>query len=221
MSQPGNLLEVCVSMSKQERILVTVFVALACPFTTLVLFWWGGAGLAMYGVLPFGERGIVACALVGLTLGLILDAVLLPRWVSGFYRLRLLWLLPLYALWSTIAAAFFMGMPFGNLALGTAVGVYLGRRAAHFGVPSRALPGIERRAASFTTYVLTAWSLPFALLALSEGAVVRTIHAVLGWTEASIKGVPGIALMCVICLVLAAVQFQLTARALRRSYSLS
>lgn len=116
-----------------ERALAGAGVAVAVPVSLSVAGWWVSASLALSGLLQIGDTHIAMSALAGLIGGVMLDIVFLGRWVRSFYAVPLVAMVPLYLFWTAIATAWFMGLPFGNLTLGTLAGAYMGRRALHAG----------------------------------------------------------------------------------------
>jgi hypothetical protein len=52
------------------------------------------------------------------------------KWALRFYDANIWLIIPLFLFWSLAAFAFFMGVPVGNLVLGTLAGAYIGARLA-------------------------------------------------------------------------------------------
>ncbi|MHC4406209.1 MAG: hypothetical protein ACYTG0_41775, partial [Planctomycetota bacterium] len=109
-------------MSRLEAIIVGLFVGTAFPLLTFVVFWWPAALLHMC-VPDFPLGMVIASALTGLSLGLLLDVLFLRRWVRSFYMANMWLMVVLYLGLSIISVAFFMGLPVGTLALGMTAGV--------------------------------------------------------------------------------------------------
>lgn len=206
-------------VSRLERWCIGSIVGVGCVLFTTVAAWWTIAALSMYTSLPLGEPEIAHGAMGGLVTGVLLDLLFLRRWVDGVYRAPWPVVAPLYLFASALACAFSMGMPFGNLALGTLAGVYSGRRAA----VSRASPEethrLRRATSAFTTLITSMWSVPFAILSLTEGMVQGIVNRLLGWSITTITGAPGVALMLAVCSGLAVMQFVLTGLAFRLAVS--
>ncbi len=116
-------------MDRRESLVLSIALGGVIPFLSLVLFWWIGAGLSISQVLPIEEGGVPVIALIGMAFGVALDALYLKRLVPRIYEINLKLITPIYLFASLIMIAFFMGLPLGNLALGTLAGVYVGRRA--------------------------------------------------------------------------------------------
>ena len=106
-----------------------ILIAILYPVLLFVFFWWGSASLAMSHIMPIPEIGIAIVAFVGLASGVFLDVLYLRKWAALFYDADLMLMMLLYICCTILAVAMFMGLPLGNLILGTAVGLYSGRRA--------------------------------------------------------------------------------------------
>ena len=115
-------------MSRAESTIVGLFTGIICPASLFVLSWWVVAALTIYGVFSIPESGIAASAFTGLGLGILLDILGLKNWITRFYGLDVKLTVLAYLFWSAVAVAFFMGLPFGNIALGTLAGLYVGRK---------------------------------------------------------------------------------------------
>lgn len=202
-----------------ERWSIGILVGLGCVLLTTVAAWWTVAALSMYTRLALGETEIARAALGGLAVGGLLDALFLRHWVDRFYRLTWVVLVLVYLPASAIACAFLMGMPFGNLALGTLAGAYVGRRAAVSGLSRGRADRLRRATSGFATLITSVWAVPFAMLSLGEGLMQGLLTRLLGWPLVTITGAPGVALMLAVCCVLAAVQFFLTGLAFRLTFS--
>jgi hypothetical protein len=205
-------------VSKLESILVGAAIGVLCPFLVFILFWWTTAVLAIYGILRVSERGIATAAFTGLALGLFLDAVWLKRWIARCYRASLRLLLALYLACSAVAVASFMGLPAGNLALGTLAGVYVGRRAHHAAFDRAAFARLIRRTGLFTAAVTGIEALAIGLLALREESVGHALQAGLGMNESAIVGLKGVGLVVTLSLALAIFQFWCTRAAARLAF---
>ena len=202
-------------VSLPERSLIAGSIGLGCLGLATVAAWWTTAALSLYTDLPLGDSEIARAAMVGFAVGLVLNLLFLRRWVDAAYRLPFTVLVPVYLAGSAIACAFFMGMPFGTLALGTLAGAYCGRRAALASAQAHELGRLRRATSTFTTCITTAWAVPFAVLSLREGLVQRILTTLLGWSLATATGGPGVALMLAVCGGLAMAQYLLTSLAYR------
>ncbi len=104
-----------------------------CPLTLFVLFWWIAGGIANYSRLPISDTAVAISAFAGLLLGIVLDVLCLRTWTAGFYDCGMAVLLALYLLMTAMSTALCMGLPCGNLVLGSGAGLYVGRRWRHAG----------------------------------------------------------------------------------------
>ena len=102
-------------MSKFESIIVGLFVGVACPLLTFVVFWWSAALLHRH-INDFSESIVIASALSGLTLGLLLDLLFLKRWVRMFYMANMWLMIVLYlASVKVVTTRTAQGAPGGSL----------------------------------------------------------------------------------------------------------
>jgi hypothetical protein len=182
--------------------------------------WWTSAALSIYQWLPISDSMIGIIALAGLALGLVLDVLFLARWTAAFYRADVRLLVLLYLFWSAIAVAFLMGLPLGNLGLGTLAGLYVGRRQRHQQAHGQALVKTVRNASLFTALVTAAEALPIGLLALREQFAVDTLRTLFGLDPGTVAGLLGVTLIILLCLLLMAVQFGCTQAAAIAAFGL-
>ena len=197
-------------MTKTESIAVGLAVGILCPLLLFVLFWWVTATLSMYHVLRIPESGIAAAAFTGLALGVTLDVLYLKRWILGFYSVDIRAMVLLYLCCSVMAVAFFMGLPVGNIVLGTLAGVYIGRRQYHAARSGESVSKTIRKASLFTALVTGAEALPIGLLALNEDWIVEWLQVSTGMDSWVAIGLLGIGLILLLCAVLMTVQFWCT-----------
>lgn len=197
-------------MTKAESVAVGLVVGTLCPLLLFVGFWWITATLSRYQLLLIPESGIAVAAFTGLALGVTLDVLYLRRWISRFYSADMKVMVVLYLCCSVIAVALFMGLPVGNIILGTLAGVYIGRRESHAGRSGESAAKAVRKASLFTAAVTGAEALPIGLLALNEDWVVAWLQAVTGMDPWEATGFLGIGLIVLLCVVLMAVQFWCT-----------
>ena len=179
------------------------------PLSFFVLCWWVAAALTICGLFSIPDSGIAAAALTGLGLGILLDILGLKNWIARFYTLDVRLTMLAYLFWSAASVAFFMGLPFGNIALGTLAGVYIGRKQYHARASRDLFARSARNTSTFTALVTGAEALPIGVLALGEQSVVATLRAI-GLDQSVTTGLIGVGLVGVGCLVLMAVQFWCT-----------
>jgi hypothetical protein len=199
-------------MSKLESTLVGLFVGIACPLLTFVVFWWSAALIHMR-TSSFPLRMVIAMALTGLSLGLLLDVLFLRKWVQRFYMANL-WLMSIiYLCLCIVAVAFFMGLPAGTIVLGIAAGVYMGRRENHVHIDGiNAIPTL-RKTALITASVTAMAALPIGILALNEQDILIVLENLSGLDQASIRGFAGFTLIGLLCVLLFLIQYWFSKKA--------
>ncbi len=186
-----------------------------CPLSLFVLWWWVAAALSIYGVFSIPDSGVAAAAFTGLGIGIVLDLLGLKNWITRFYSLDVKLTVLAYLFWSAMAVAFFMGLPFGNIALGTLAGLYVGRKQYHAGASGDLFTISVRNVSLFTALVTGAEALPIGILALGEPITVAGLQAIVGLDQFVTTG-----LMAVGCLVLMMVQFWCTRTAAALAFRL-
>lgn len=192
-------------VTRTESIAVGLAVGILCPLLLFVFFWWVAAALASYLSIP--EIGVAIAAFTGLAVGIGLDMVHLRKWIPRFYSVNVKLMVLLYLFCSAIAVASCMGLPFGNVALGTLAGGYVGRRAYHAVQSRESFSKTAHRAGLFTALVTGAWALSMGLLALDEQIVIDLLQAVMGLAPVIIVGPVGVGLISLLCVLLMAVQY--------------
>jgi len=207
-------------VNKTESIIVGSLVGLACPLSFLVLGWWITAALSMYDVILIGESGIAAAALTGFCMGILLDVFFLRMWIVNLYSISLKLMVPLYLFWSMAALALFMGLPFGNLVLGTLAGAYVGRKEYHAPASEEVFRKAARSVSILAGLVTSGEALPIGALGLKETMVVYNIRTVTGLEESVIAGPIGIGFLVIACMILFAVQFWCTRIAARFAFGI-
>ncbi len=193
-------------MSRAESILVGLFIGIMWPASLFVLWWWAAAALSIYHVLPIPESGVPTAAFTGLGIGIVLDIFCMKNWLTGFYSLDVKLTVLVYLFWSAIAVAFFMGLPFGNIALGTLAGLYIGRKQHHAGASGDLFARTARNVSIFTALVTGTEAFPIGVLALGEQSVVASLRAI-GLDQSATTGLRGVGLVSLACLALMAIQF--------------
>lgn len=182
-------------MSRLEYTIVGILLGGACVWLSFVVCWWTAAAVHLY-VGGVSINVVMAAALSGLLIGVVLDVLFLRRWIVGFYAARLWLLAILYAALGVLAVASFMGMPVGTFALGLLAGAYAGRRQIHR--PSDDSPDRRlRRVAFFAALITAGAALSIGLLALRERSGVEPFRRTLGISSWG-AGVAVIGLLCVI-----------------------
>lgn len=188
-------------MSKLESSIVGIFLGGACVWLSFVACWWTAAIVHMH-VEGVSVKMVMAAALTGLLLGIVLDVLFLRRWIRRFYAARL-WLLAIvYGALCVVAEASFMGLPVGTFALGLLAGAYAGRRQIYNPSDDTSEHGL-RRVVFFTALLTAVAALPIGLLALQEQSVAEWFPRILGISS---RG-GGVVVVCFLCLVLFGTQY--------------
>ncbi|MGD0651282.1 MAG: hypothetical protein ABSA97_09115 [Verrucomicrobiia bacterium] len=191
-------------MSRTESISIAVFVSIACPLSTFVLAWWGSTFVTM------SERIVTYSALTGLGLGLLLLGVWLRRWIHNFYTVRIILAVSAYLFWSVIALAFFMGLPIGNLALGSLAGLYIGRKAHHQGIATSLFERQAQWVGLFTAAVVGLISTAMGILAIQERETMQVILGLVGLSQLAATETGRVVLVAIAVPALIAIQYWLT-----------
>jgi hypothetical protein len=207
-------------INKTEAAGVRIFLGIACPLLTCVLFWWTAAVASLY-VLHVPERLIATAALAGLAIGALLDIVFLKRWARRFYSANVWFLVALYVALSAVAVAFCMGLPLGTFALGIGAGLYAGRRARHLGLDEARGRTLVRKGALLAASVTTAAALPMGILALREDSVIGLLGAVTHLDDPTFRGVSGAGLVGALVLLLFLAQHWCSRRVGRAALTIS
>lgn len=202
-------------MNRVEEGAISVFIAIACPASLFVLLWWSTSALAMSRVFKIQEDIVVYASLMGLGIGILLNIFYLKDIRVRFYDIGHKYLIPLYLFWSAIALAFFMGMPFGNLLLGTLAGLYYGRRLSYQGLNEWDGVKSARTISVFTALVTGIESLFIGFFGLQELIVVELIQSRLGIDPTELVGPMGIGLVVGIVVIVMSVQYFCTRTAFR------
>jgi len=197
-------------MSRLESIVVGAAIAVACPLLLFVFCWWTTAALQMNRVLPISVDFAIAAAWTGLALGVALDLGSVRRWARGFYAANLKVLVFLYLCLSVIAVAFCMGVPLGNIVLGTIAGLYVGRRHVHARASAETFAKSVRQTSLFAAAVTALESLPIGLLGLGERHITGRIAAMTGLSESLLTGPVGMGAVLVLCGLLFVIQYGCT-----------
>jgi len=207
------------TMSRAESTIVGLVIGIMSPVSLFVLWWWVAAALSIYRVFSIPDSGIATAAFTGLGLGIVLDLLCLKNWITKFYSLDVKLTVLAYLFWSAMAVAFFMGLPFGNIALGTLAGLYVGRKQYHAGASGDLFARSARNVGIFTALVTGAEALPIGILALGEQSVVASLQAI-GLDQSATTGLRGVGLVGVVCVVLMVVQFWCTKTAAALAFRL-
>jgi hypothetical protein len=192
------------TLSRTESILIALFVSIACPFSTFILGWWGSAFVSS------SEKVIKFSALTGLGLGLLLLVVCLRRWIHSFYAVSSILTVSAYLCWSVIALASLMGLPVGNLVLGSLAGLYIGRKAHHQGIATSLFERQARWVGLFTATVVGFISVAMGMRAIQERATMQVILGFVGLSRLAATETGRVVLVAIAVPALIAIQYWLT-----------
>lgn len=115
-----------------------------------------------------------------------------------------------YLFWSVIALAFSMGLPIGNLALGSLAGLYIGRRAHHHGMAPSLFKRQAQWAGLFTAGVIGFISVAMGLLAVQERETMQILLGLIGLSQLAATASGRWVLVAMAVPVLIAMQYWLT-----------
>jgi hypothetical protein len=207
-------------MSSLERRIVGIVLGVGAPISLFLIFWWSFAALAIRVASGLSDAWVAAAAFSGLGAGLVLDVFFLKHWVSGFYSVRTSTAFAAYSAASAALIGLFMGLPLGNLALGTAAGVYIGRRNRYQGAGAETFRRNSGKAAPWIAAVTGAVAFPIGILVLREHFTTVPILDRLPVPSWLTHGVPGVLLILALCAVLSVVQWLLARKAADLSFRL-
>ena len=199
-------------MSKTESIIVGVFLAGICPLLVFVVCWWTAAVVLML-VPGVSVNAVIVAAISGLLAGIVLDLLLLQRWIQRFYTGSLWLMAAVYGALCLVAVAFFMGLPVGTFALGILAGIYAGRRQHHAVSTGAAVRRGLRRVAFFAALVTAGAALPIGILSLQERSVVELLRKTVGIPPGALRGATGVMLVCLLSVALFGAQYWCSLRA--------
>lgn len=197
-------------MKKSESILVGMFLAVMVPVTMLVLFWWVVSLAHVYHLYRVSRAMLVNGAMMGLGIGVVLTVLYLGNWVKKFYSLDIKLLIPIFLFWSFVTIASFMGLPVGNLILGAAAGLYIGRRLYYQGADEEQGRRSAAAAAKFTAIVTGSLTLFIGVTSMHNPYQVENFERFLGLRSIASSNAGLLALTLGITLIVLLVQYWLT-----------
>ncbi len=155
-----------------ESLILGVFLGAIFPIMLFLAGWWGSIGFV-------AERDIFKFALLGLGLGILVDALFLKRWVAKAFQLNKVVLVSIYLFYSTCIYGFFMGFPVFNAAMGIVAGLYVGRRMCHQKANTEEFDRNVGITGILATIVMAIACLSSALLALGESSLPEQVEGML------------------------------------------
>ncbi|PKO02372.1 MAG: hypothetical protein CVU43_08055 [Chloroflexi bacterium HGW-Chloroflexi-5] len=159
-------------MCKYEKLFLGIVLGAIFPLIGFLAGWWSTSQLA-------SNAWVFIAALVGLIIGIIVDALILKKWVSKAFEMDLrLWMGILF-FYAICVFGFFMGVPVFNLALAIPAGLVIGRKFAHQKSPAVAENRTILRTNLFTTGVLAFICASSAFLALRDPTTAANLEGML------------------------------------------
>ena len=149
-------------------------------------------------------------ALTGLGLGLLLLAARLKHWIARFYAVSSILTVSAYLCWSVIALASLMGLPVGNLVLGSLAGLYIGRKAHHQCIATSLFERQARQVGLFTAAVVGFISTAMGILAIQERETMQVILGLVGLNRLAATETGRVVLVAIAVPALIAIQYWLT-----------
>ena len=126
------------------------------------------------------EKQIAIFALTGLTLGIVIDVLLLKRVLATGYNRKIGFLAAIYLFYSVGIFGFFMGVPIFNVLPGICAAIYVARRASLSKWENARFKRYLNRTAWFTVAVLLLLCIASAFLALSDPHTSNNISGMFG-----------------------------------------
>jgi hypothetical protein len=142
------------------------------PISCFLAGWWISIPLVP-------ESRIPQCALAGLVCGLLLDALLLGRWVRRAFTMRFGAWMAVYVFYSGGVFGL-MGVPVFNVVLAVPAGILVGRKLALDSADHTRVHEDARRAALFTASILGLVCGASAALALVSRSTPQDLQGMLG-----------------------------------------
>jgi hypothetical protein len=156
-----------------EKLLIGILLGMIFPILGFLAGWWG--------MLPFlPERLLVFSTLLGLSLGLLVDAVYLRKWVSRAYDLDLKVWMVVYLFYAIGMFGLFMGVPVFHLILALPAGLFIGSKLAHQDASLTELKPVTRKTCLFTTAVLAVVCTLSAAIALIDPYTASSLQGMFG-----------------------------------------
>ena len=159
--------------TKLERIVLGSILAPLAPLALFMGGWW-----AAYYLLP--EAWIFPGAVFGLTLGILADIFLLKKLIDHANVLSNVFWMAIFLFYSVGFFGFFMGVPIFNVALSIPAGFILAGRLITQKADEARVCSITRRAAGFTTVVMTFICAASAIFALIDPYTEANLQGMLG-----------------------------------------
>jgi len=161
------------TMRKIESAIIGFLFGAVPVITCFLAGWWISIPLVP-------ESQIFQWALAGLVVGILIDAIILRRWVRHAYSMNPLGWMAVYLFYSVGMFGFFMGVPVFNVLLALPAGFFIGGRLVNNGASPVAVKKAARHCALFTTGVLALICVASALFALASLSTAYDLQGMLG-----------------------------------------
>lgn len=156
-----------------EKMLYRLVIGFVPPMFFMLGAWWTAYLSGLSPLIPWA-------VLAGLTLGLIVDAVFLERWIARLYDLPNWALFCLYGFYTLGMFGLFMGVPVFNLVLTVLAALYIAGRQRARPDWKGTVEGAARLASRFTTGVLALVFVVSAWIALNDPYTAGNLEGMLG-----------------------------------------
>jgi hypothetical protein len=207
-------------MSKIEYLLSGIVLGTFFPGAIMIFFWWLPATLTIYRIIYIPDLYIMISSLTGLSIGIIIDILVLKKIIPKFYDLNKYLLIITYLFCSAFAVSSFMGLPIGNFFLGLIAGLYVGRKCYHLNKNHNSYLQNMKTVSNFTAFITSFEGLLIGLLMLNDKSVINSTNQFLGIQIFSANQYRNVLIIILLCILLYVMQFILTKAAVNLSYSI-
>jgi len=153
--------------SKIESMAVGSLLGVLCPASLFLSGWWGAALLSFWAPADvISEKAIIAAAIAGLFLGVLLDVLFLKQWARNIWHFKAAPLICAYLFYSIVVLGLCMGVPVLNLGLGAVAGGFVGRKLRRCQANQAQVRKGANRVGLFTAMVIFAVSCLSGLMAM-------------------------------------------------------
>jgi hypothetical protein len=159
-------------MSKFEKLFFGLILGAIFPLIGFLAGWWS---TSQY----LSNVWVFAIALIGLALGLVVDAFFLKKWLAKALDMALVIWMAVFFFYAICVFGFFMGVPVVNVALALPAGWVIGRKLAHQTVDIEAEKCLSLRTNLYTTGVMAFICVSSAFLALRDPTTAANLEGML------------------------------------------
>ena len=162
-------------MCKYEKLFLGIILGAIFPLVGFLAGWWSTSQL-------FSNAWVFITALLGLGLGLLVDGVVLEKWVARAFEMDLkLWAV-IFFFYAICVFGFFMGVPVFNVILAIPAGLIIGRKLVHQSMTIEAEKRLRLKTNLFTTGVMAFICTSSAFLALRDPTTAANLEGMLRLT---------------------------------------